>query len=299
MMGGAGAGRGGQGGEDDEHQRQFVQDTDEVFSLADDEILRDPVTGEVVAPPTIGELATVPVLTRPVTVPRALLLHVWNVEKLGETHPVLGGFELYLPQDNDKEFTRECLRVLADLGLADGEVLTRDFRLALRAIAAPDRQLYCWSAHADSSQDRKFFVGARGRDAVAMQVRGDTVSIVPVDERRLVEVFVAELPDFPAAPVRALTIAKQDFEAQDGRRDLFAARQSPARQLAQQMQERREAVHQIYTATTSGGRCTRSRQFSLIDLADQGRILAFLDGQDNLHRLPGTPANLARILAAT
>ncbi|MBK1788515.1 hypothetical protein [Prauserella cavernicola] len=52
MGGGAGRGR---GSDDEEHQRQYVQDTDEAFSLTDDdEPLRDPNTGAVVTPPTIG-----------------------------------------------------------------------------------------------------------------------------------------------------------------------------------------------------------------------------------------------------
>ncbi|WP_298178749.1 hypothetical protein [Saccharomonospora sp.] len=50
-----GAGRGGQGSEDQEHQRQYVQATDEAFLLTEDgEVLRDPTTGHAIAPPTIG-----------------------------------------------------------------------------------------------------------------------------------------------------------------------------------------------------------------------------------------------------
>lgn len=53
-MGGAG-GRGGQGGDDSEHQRQYVQSTDEAFALTEKgEVLRDPNTGNIVTPPTIG-----------------------------------------------------------------------------------------------------------------------------------------------------------------------------------------------------------------------------------------------------
>ncbi|KID27978.1 hypothetical protein HQ32_03187 [Prauserella sp. Am3] len=52
---GGGAGR-GQGGDDEEHQRQYVVSTDEAFALTEDgEVLRDPTTGNVVTPPTIGE----------------------------------------------------------------------------------------------------------------------------------------------------------------------------------------------------------------------------------------------------
>lgn len=57
MMGGAGGGR-GQGGEDSEHQRKYIQDSDEWFRPERDEdggILRDPVTGMPVVPPVIGE----------------------------------------------------------------------------------------------------------------------------------------------------------------------------------------------------------------------------------------------------
>jgi len=50
-----GAGRGGQGGDDQEHQRQYVQATDEAFQLTEDgQVLRDPNTGHVITPPTIG-----------------------------------------------------------------------------------------------------------------------------------------------------------------------------------------------------------------------------------------------------
>ncbi|MEY7970978.1 hypothetical protein AB8O38_03130 [Saccharomonospora xinjiangensis] len=52
-MGGAG-GR-GQGAEDSEHQRNYVQDTDEAFSFDGDDELRDPQTGQMIMPPTIGE----------------------------------------------------------------------------------------------------------------------------------------------------------------------------------------------------------------------------------------------------
>lgn len=52
---GAPGGR-GQGAEDSEHQRNYIEDTDEAFSFGeDDEEWRDPETGHIVTPPTIGE----------------------------------------------------------------------------------------------------------------------------------------------------------------------------------------------------------------------------------------------------
>lgn len=56
MGGGAGGGRGGD--DDKEHQRRFIQDSDEWFRPERDEdggILRDPLTGMPVVPPVIGE----------------------------------------------------------------------------------------------------------------------------------------------------------------------------------------------------------------------------------------------------
>lgn len=238
-------------------------------------------------------------LSRPITVPRALLLHVWSLEELGDPHPVLGGSDLYVPADSAEEFTRECFDALAGLGLARDGILTRDFLATLRFIAAPDRELYCWSAHADRGQDRKFCVCAGGDEAVAMQVRGDVVSIVRVDERRLLDAFIDELPEFQAAPVPELTIARRDFEARDEPEDLFSSGPDPAKELNSQLRAPREAVHQLYAAKASGGRLRRSKPFSVIDVSEQGRILVFVDGQDNLHRLPGTPTNLAKTLVAT
>lgn len=238
-------------------------------------------------------------LTRPITVPRALLLHVWSLEELGEPHPVLGGFDLYVPADSAEEFTRECFHALAGLGLARDGILTRDFLVALRLIASAERELYCWSTHADNSRDRKLLVCAGGDQAVAMQVRGDVVSIVPVDERRVLEAFVDELPEFPAAPVPELTMARRDFATREESGNPFAAGPDPAKQLERQLRAPREAVHQVYAAKVSGSKLRRSKPFSVIDVSEQGRVLLFVDGQDNLHRLPGTSTNLARTLVAT
>ncbi|MBK1788516.1 ESX secretion-associated protein EspG [Prauserella cavernicola] len=240
-----------------------------------------------------------PVLTRPITVPRAVLLYLWELEQLGDAHPVLGGFDLFVPQDARGDFTRECFRALTELGLAQNGALTRDFRVVLRVLASSDRELYCWSAHADDRLDRKLLASASGGEAVAMQVRGETVSIVPIDERRLVEEFVEELPRVPAAPVRELAVATRDFEARHELGDPLDSGPNPAKELAKQLAAPRDAVHQVYAAGVADGRFRRSKPFSVIDVRDEGRVLVFADGQDNLRRLPGTPANLAKTLVAT
>ncbi|WP_085978661.1 ESX secretion-associated protein EspG [Saccharomonospora xinjiangensis] len=240
------------------------------------------------------------VLTRPVALPRALLLHLWELEGLGDPHPLLGASDLYLPQDQRGEFTRRCFRELGRLGLAREDMLTREFRVALRIVASPGRELYCWSTYSDAEErDRKFLVASAGGDAVAMQVKDESVTIVPIAERHLVEAFLGELPEFPPAPVPELHTTRQAFDVRAENHDMFAAELTPEMEFERRLKAPREAVHQVYAGGTPDGRYRRSEPLSVIDLREEGRILVFADGQQNLHSLPGTPANLAKTFAAT
>lgn len=245
-----------------------------------------------------------PGLRHPVTVSRTILLHVWQQEGLGDPHPVLGGAENWVPSDGDGHFTRRCFDVLAGLGLANGELLTREFSITLDMLAAPSRELYCLSTYPDAGNDRKFLFASGNREAAAIQVVGDTVHILPIDERHLVEDFVNELPEVPPARVRPLVIPKQEFHDRNNnpstRRDLFATEPGPVKELVAQLEQPRDAVHQIYVAVAiSETTRRRSAPFSVIDISAEGRVMIFTDGQQQLHRLPGTPAVLADTLTAT
>jgi hypothetical protein len=168
-----------------------------------------------------------------------------------------------------------------------------------RIFASPGRELYCWSGYTDDpGRDRKFLVAAAGGEAAAMQVQDESVAIVSIDERRLVEEFVGELPQVPPAPVSELHTTRDAFDTRDEHHDMFATRLSPEKELEERLKAPREAVHQVYVGGTSDGRYRRSGPFSVIDLRDRGRIVVFADESRNLHCLPGTPANLARILTA-
>jgi hypothetical protein len=224
-----------------------------------------------------------------------MVLHLWELEGLGDPHPVLGAFDLYVPQNERAEFSRQCFRVLAELGLAHEDMLTREFRVVLRVLASPGRELHCWSVHTDApGRDRKLLVASAGDEAVAVQVQGDAVEIVPIDGRRLVEEFVAELPEFPPAPVRDLHTTRQAFDVRAENHDMFSESLSPEMELERELKAPREAVHQVYAGGTVDGRYRRSRPISVIDIREEGRICVFADAEQNLHRLAGTPANLAR-----
>ncbi|GAA1251005.1 hypothetical protein GCM10009676_42230 [Prauserella halophila] len=240
------------------------------------------------------------VINRPVALPRLVLARLWELEGLGSAHPVLGVSEMYTPRDDRAEVDAGIFRGLEEVGIANGEMLTREFRVALRILASPERELYCWSSHGDDpSRSRALAMSTAGGQAVAVQVHDDMVTIAHVDERRLVEEFVGELPQVPAAPVRELHTSRAAYEQRDERRDMFAARPGPEQELHKHMNAPREAAHQVYTGATVDGRYRRSKPFSLVDIRGSGRILVFADGQQNIHLLPGSPANLARTFAAT
>lgn len=240
------------------------------------------------------------VLTRPVELPREALVHVWQLENLGGVHPVLGESELYVPATLGAEFTRRCMRALADLGLATaGETLTREFRVTLRVLASPARELYAWSSHTDPSQNCRLAAAAAGGRAVAMQVRGEAVVLAAIDESQLVETFIAELPEFPPASIRPLHLTRSAYDQRDDNHDMFAATQSPAKQLEKLMQAPRAAVHKVYAAGTSGSEHVRSKPFSVIDIENQGRVLTFTDARGDIHCLPGTPGHLTQTFHAT
>lgn len=234
---------------------------------------------------------------------RTILLHMWDQVGLGGSHPVLGGAENYVPVDNTGHFTRRCFDALDALGLADGELLTREFSNTLDLLAAPSRELYCLSTYPDAGEDRRFLFASGDGEAVAVQVIGDAVSFLPIDERHLVEDFVNELPEVPAARVRPLIIPKQEFDDRhnpDTRRNLFAAEPGPVKELVTQLEQPRDAVHQLFVAVAiSETTRRRSVPFSVIDVRDEGRIVVFTDGQQQLRRLSGTPAVLTDTLTAT
>lgn len=243
-----------------------------------------------------------PVLRRPVDVPRVALLHTWTLERLGDPHPVLGSLGLYVPQDRRAELTRRCLQLLAELGLATGEVLTPEFRDTLHTLAEPGRELYCWSSFADPAHDSAHLVAERAGEAVVLSVRGDVVALRPVDPRYLVEEFVTTLPRTPPASVRPLVVPRGDVENRDSG-DMAntdpLAHPGAADELRAQLSAPRDAAHQLYGAVTSDGTRRRSKPLTAIDVSGLGRILVFLDGADRVHRLPGTPGALADTLRAT
>ncbi|WP_050954307.1 ESX secretion-associated protein EspG [Saccharomonospora azurea] len=236
-------------------------------------------------------------LEHAVRVPRSALLHAWSLEGLGGPHPVLTSSGLFVPEHRAAELTRQCLRLLADVGLSTGRTLTPDFREVLRTLARPSREVYGWSSHADPERDSALVVVERDGEAVAATVRGDEVTLHPVDARRLVDEFVAMLPAFPAATVTPLRVPRADVDAVgDGRR---RADRRDVEDFHRRLTWAREAAHQLYGAVTVDGVRRRSRPLTLVDVSELGRMLLFVDTDEHVHRRPGTPAAVSDALLAT
>ena len=72
-----------------------------------------------------------------------------------------------------------------------------------------------------------------------------------------------------------------------------------ADELRTQLSAPRDAAHQLYGAVTYDGARRRSKPLTAIDVSGLGRILVFLDAEDRVHRLPGTPGALVDALRAT
>lgn len=239
------------------------------------------------------------VLNRPVVMRRELLLRIWEIEGLGDTHPVLGARTKYIPRDMVGETTSACFRVLEELGLAQRDMLTREFRVALRVLASPTRDLYCYSEIGGHRKVR-FAAATAGNEAAAVQVDGDLVTIVSADENGLVDGFLSELPSFPPASIPELHTTREAFAQRDENNDMFAAKQSPEKQLDKLMKTPRLGVHQVYVGCrTSEGGYRSSKPFTVIDIRDRGRVVTFTDPDGGIHCLPGDSATLTKTFAAT
>ncbi|GAA1250183.1 ESX secretion-associated protein EspG [Prauserella halophila] len=243
------------------------------------------------------------VLDRPVTLPRVIALYAWELEELGEAHPILGARETYIHVDRTGEAERQALGLLQDLGLSDGQMPTRELRVALRVLRSPVRELYSHSkihTRDGGTLEFKSAAAVAGDVGVALEVRGDMVTLSRFDADDLVDGFLSELPALRPAQIPELHTTRRDYELRDENHDMFAARESPEKRIEKLVKAPRLGVHQVFVAgRTTGGGHERSLPFTLIDARDQGRILTFTDPGGGIHCLPADSGTLTKTFLAT
>ncbi|OLT46521.1 hypothetical protein BJF85_16945 [Saccharomonospora sp. CUA-673] len=237
---------------------------------------------------------------KPVLLPREVLIRAWELADVGPPHPLLDESNMYVPQADRAEATRRVLQELEQRGLAKGELLTPEFRTALHVLSTPSRELYCWSTDVhDAARDHRLGLAVSGGDGVGMHIRGETAALASFDDRRLVNEFVAELPEYPIASVPELHVPRGDFDERGADHHMFASRAGVPQQLDALLSAPRERIHQVYVGGTVDDVHRRSKPFSIVDVEGRGRVVAYADGAATIHCLPGAPGNLARAFDAT
>jgi hypothetical protein len=250
----------------------------------------------------------VPVVDSAVVLPKMAFVTVWELENLGEPHPVIGPNNYYMTDEFRAELHRHTYASLEELGLAAEGLVSEELRRTMHVIASSDRQFYGWSSTAHGGDDA-ILVAALGRDAVRIATDDEVILLDPIPAETLTEHFVEALPEVPAAHVMPVTVPESQLDDPSG-----FTNSSPLAQLADTgpvdylnnvMRAQRDAVHQLYAAVRGrSGERRRSMPLSAIDLTGQGRVFTFLNkhpktGQKQINLLPGTPANLISVLEAT
>jgi hypothetical protein len=252
----------------------------------------------------------VTVIDKPVRLPRLALLTAWDWERLGEPHPVLGENNYYMTDEFRADLQWRTHEMLTGLGLASGGVLTPRFRATLVTLARADRQFYSLTNFPRrSDDDGAILVAALGRDAVRLFTDDIVVQLDPVSADDLSGHFLDALPKAPAAAVRPMWVMKSVFDGVDDSsqsRPLVdnSSRTSDVTRLRELMRADRDAVHQIYTAKRGqSGERLRSLPLSAVDLTGQGRILTYVndddDGEQYINLFPGDRRNMLSALNAT
>lgn len=246
------------------------------------------------------------VIDRPVRLPRLAFLAAWELQGLGNPHPVVGINDLCLTDDMHADIQRRTLARLTDLGLATPQGLQQRLQRTLATIASARREFYAWSSFRNGDAGA-ILVASNDQDAVRLITDGTVVHLDPINGDRLTQHFVETLPDVPAARIRSAAITRTDYNGDHDFGDPLAetnAGQKQAARLRKVLQAERDAVHQIYAAARDDQDSRhRSTPLSAVDLSRYGRVVTFLSTgasePDVINFVPGTPAKLISVLKAT
>ncbi|HEX2291223.1 MAG TPA: ESX secretion-associated protein EspG [Pseudonocardiaceae bacterium] len=238
--------------------------------------------------------------TRTVELPVFVLINIVRRENLGEPPTVLAGGEQYVPA----RFEAQARRIL-DAELARAGVRSDShFRPLLELITKAQVEYYGWIDSQDGSL--AVLAAARGRAAVLVVRRGDTVVLGPTDANRLPQTVAAQLSDVPAARGPSLSVRAVDFSparpAGGVLRQATAARPHQARLLDELLRQPRLGGARLYAATRdhTGTRQRSADSLTVLDVAQQGRWLVYFTaktGDRAINVVPGPPATVAAKLA--
>lgn len=247
-------------------------------------------------------------INRPLRLPRIAFLTAWELQGLGEPHPVVGVNDLYLTDEIRVDLRRRTLARLTDLGLATPNGLQPPLARTLAMLASATHEFYAWSSFRNGDAGA-ILVARHGYEAVRLITDGNVVYLDPIDADQLAQRFVETLPNVPGARVPSIMVPKKVYSGDyGGNPDDPLAEPSAAEQQATRLRElmraERDALHQIYAVVRDGnGNRRRSVPISAVDLSRSGRVVTFRSGggraEETINLVPGAPAQLISLLNAT
>jgi hypothetical protein len=224
------------------------------------------------------------VFETPLYLPKTVLLTAWDWEGHGTPPAVLGPDNLWLADDTKKKLDDAVLDTLAELNLAAGGTLTREFRDLLRVLATGPLRFTAWLGDIESKETGNILVSASGPDAVRVVRQDDKVRIDLVDPGYGAEALVDLLPPVEPARIDSASIPKSRFSGRPVYEDSYdladptaEPEYDPLPWARELMAAKRTGVHQLY-AVNNG---TRSTPLTVVDAAHIGRILTYLVPGEN------------------
>ncbi|WP_037360116.1 ESX secretion-associated protein EspG [Amycolatopsis orientalis] len=243
------------------------------------------------------------ILDRPVRIPRPAFFVAWNYAGGGQLPAVVDPDDTYTTADFSRELERRTMSRFEGLRLAtsDGR-LTQEFRATLELLAAPERELYSWTAFPARPEDNgAVFVASAGRDAVRLITDHRSIQLDPIPPRELAASLIGTLPDYAPARISRLRVPTAYLDGRDA--DPLSETSGHADQMRYLSRAERAAVHKLYAAVRHDGNRVRSTPLTVYDLARTGRVLAFTSTADNGDQeatmWPGDRTNLVDALNLT
>ncbi|WP_020664069.1 ESX secretion-associated protein EspG [Amycolatopsis benzoatilytica] len=243
------------------------------------------------------------ILDRPVRIPRPAFFVAWNHAGGGTLPAVVDPDDTYTTAEFSRELEQRTMSRFEGLRLAtpDGR-LTPGFQATLELLAAPERELYAWTAFVHRPGDNgAVFVASAGRDAVRLITDHHSIQLDPIPPRELAASLVDTLPDYPPARIGHLRVPMAYLDGRDA--DPLSEDSTQADQMRHLTRAERAAVHKLYAAVRPNGDRIRSTPLTVYDLTRNGRLLAFTstdtNGSEEALMRPGNRTTLIDALDLT
>lgn len=255
------------------------------------------------------------IISKQVVLPLPAIDHVWTSAGLGDVHPTLGIGTTWVDEDNRAQVANAISEVLEQAGLGSADNPSEELLGTLRLIATASEEVYAWIDDIAEGDAGALLVAAKDGEAVVMARDQRGMVLEPVGAENLAERFVDSLAKVEPVEIPNLSVPKAAFDSavQSGQEAApddegydFAYESDqpddvdPAAKLRELMEAKRSMIYQVYAAKRPGGGARKTAgPYSVIDIAEQGRVVAFVaaDGAEpTIKCLPGSRDNLVKAL---